>query len=400
MTGEEIREELRCGRPRCGCQRGRNVHCPVPAHSDDNPSLTVSDRDNGKVLVHCKSGCGQEAVIEVLRERGLWHAEPPGLTLAQLAEAKGLPVEFLHDEMDWRDGNWHGTPAVLMPYADVDGTVLFQRYRIRLKGDRFRQPKGTKLSLYGLNRLIEAKHEGRLFIVEGESDAATLAHAGIPCVSLPGAEAWTLLYSLPEWARELEVILWPDRDEAGERMVVRVARAGSLLFSNLRAIIPPSWTKDANDAWQDVKREAGAFRSRVDELISGSRTGTEIMAEIKKREDAARAEAIAEALASAAPLLGDPAVLHRAIIAVEHLGHVGDRRNTGVIYVSLTSRLSDRPMSVVTKGPASSGSRTGSIRFFAFYRPVPTKGSRRAHLADSCMRRWVRAAATFSRTGR
>jgi putative DNA primase/helicase len=43
-----------------------------PAHEDREPSLSITDADNGKVLVRCHAGCGQEQVIAALRSRGLW----------------------------------------------------------------------------------------------------------------------------------------------------------------------------------------------------------------------------------------------------------------------------------------------------------------------------------------
>jgi len=48
-----------------------------PAHDDRNPSLTITDGDDGKTLVHCFSGCSQQDVIEALRARGLWPDATP-----------------------------------------------------------------------------------------------------------------------------------------------------------------------------------------------------------------------------------------------------------------------------------------------------------------------------------
>jgi hypothetical protein len=42
-----------------------------PAHLDQNPSLSVNDK-NGKVLLKCHAGCSQQAVIAALRKLGLW----------------------------------------------------------------------------------------------------------------------------------------------------------------------------------------------------------------------------------------------------------------------------------------------------------------------------------------
>jgi hypothetical protein len=47
-----------------------------PAHDDNNPSLSISER-NGKLLVHCFAGCDQQDVIDALRARGLWAPAPP-----------------------------------------------------------------------------------------------------------------------------------------------------------------------------------------------------------------------------------------------------------------------------------------------------------------------------------
>jgi putative DNA primase/helicase len=45
-----------------------------PAHDDREPSLSLCDADDGKVLVRCHAGCEQEQVIAALRSRGLWEA--------------------------------------------------------------------------------------------------------------------------------------------------------------------------------------------------------------------------------------------------------------------------------------------------------------------------------------
>jgi hypothetical protein len=76
MTAQEIRDALRCGRGGCPCTkpRLRVTHCP--AHGDRYPSFGVDEQD-GRLLVHCRSGCSQAEVIDALRHRGLWAAVPP-----------------------------------------------------------------------------------------------------------------------------------------------------------------------------------------------------------------------------------------------------------------------------------------------------------------------------------
>jgi putative DNA primase/helicase len=43
-----------------------------PAHDDRDPSLSIRNAGDGKMLVRCHAGCDQERVIAVLRSRGLW----------------------------------------------------------------------------------------------------------------------------------------------------------------------------------------------------------------------------------------------------------------------------------------------------------------------------------------
>ena len=43
-----------------------------PAHDDREPSLSIRDAEDGKVLVRCHAGCDQERVIVALRSRRLW----------------------------------------------------------------------------------------------------------------------------------------------------------------------------------------------------------------------------------------------------------------------------------------------------------------------------------------
>jgi putative DNA primase/helicase len=47
-----------------------------PAHEDRNPSLSIHDADDGKVLARCHAGSDQARVMEALRTRALWSNRP------------------------------------------------------------------------------------------------------------------------------------------------------------------------------------------------------------------------------------------------------------------------------------------------------------------------------------
>ncbi|MGH6793040.1 MAG: hypothetical protein ACRECF_09945, partial [Methyloceanibacter sp.] len=114
---------------------------------------------------------------------------PSGLTLDRYATAKRLPIDFLK-KCGLSEFTFDRKPAVRIPYFGEDGEQTAVRFRIALDGDRFRWKSGTKPCLYGLNRLSDARKEGQLALVEGESDCHTLWFHGIPALGIPGAANW------------------------------------------------------------------------------------------------------------------------------------------------------------------------------------------------------------------
>lgn len=132
------------------------THCP--AHEDKNPSLSLSETDDGKPLVYCHAGCGQVDVIQELADRGLWRSQagPPGNYPQR--EPKGELVE-------------------VYSYLNEEGQLLFQSCRYKPKTFRLRRPngqggweytiKGTKLVPYQLPEVRQAK---LVLILEGEKD--------------------------------------------------------------------------------------------------------------------------------------------------------------------------------------------------------------------------------------
>lgn len=73
---ERLLAALACPRSRCACHRARSRATHCPAHEDRAPSLGVTEQA-GRVLVICRAGCPQAAVIAALRARGLWSAASP-----------------------------------------------------------------------------------------------------------------------------------------------------------------------------------------------------------------------------------------------------------------------------------------------------------------------------------
>jgi putative DNA primase/helicase len=55
-----------------GSKTGSSWMARCPAHDDHDPSLSIRDAPDHKVLVCCHAGCDQARVIAALRSRGLW----------------------------------------------------------------------------------------------------------------------------------------------------------------------------------------------------------------------------------------------------------------------------------------------------------------------------------------
>jgi putative DNA primase/helicase len=210
-----------------------DVICPV--HDDHDPSCGIDLRQNGagpRVLLKCRSHGFEYS--KILQAVGLTSADLNlqkkkdtryGCTLEAYAASKNLPLEFLtSDDVALEDCTYFvkevgkEVPAVEIPYADRDGELLANRYRIAVEGDdKFRWQKGSTTALYGLHRLEEAEKAGYVLLVEGESDVQTAWYRGLPAVGVPGADSWR-----DEWALHLEgipkIFVMVEPDQGGQNL--------------------------------------------------------------------------------------------------------------------------------------------------------------------------------------
>lgn len=198
MTVADIARNLR------GRKQSSGWVALCPAHNDQNPSLSLNDTRDGRILAKCHAGCKQAAVIAALKARGLWPDLPPRARRAITAR---------------------------YDYTDEDGQSLYQVVRTEPKGFYQRRPDGhggwinkknKRQVLYRLREVLEAPI---VFLVEGEKDVETLrAHGFVATTNAGGAQApW--LPSFTEALRGREVILIPDNDNPGRQRVLTIARA-------------------------------------------------------------------------------------------------------------------------------------------------------------------------------
>lgn len=218
----------------------RRWQARCPAHDDTRPSLAVTEKTTGDVLIHCHAGCPTEDVVAAVQ-----------------LEAGDLFAER-------RNGH---EPEAVYRYVDEHDRALFEV--VRLPGKQFRQRRpdgqwglnGARRVIYRLPRVIEAAKRGqRVFVVEGEKDVAALDALGHVATCNPGgAGKWRKDYA--ETLRGARVVVVADRDEPGRAHARQVAESLKGVAAKLD-VVEPAVGKDISD-------HLAAGKSRND-LVEGS----------------------------------------------------------------------------------------------------------------------------------
>jgi DNA-binding Lrp family transcriptional regulator len=348
-----------------------------PSHEDSQRSLSIALGEDGRVLLHCFAGCAVKAVMQALgmKMRDLFGeptgggryispenpatVQPPplsdGLSLAQYAEAKRLPVEFL-ESLGLSEICYLSKPSVRIPYLAPDGSEIAVRFRLALTGDdRFRWKSGTKQQPYGLQRLAEARSKGFVVLNEGESDTQTLWLHGIPALGLPGAASWQ-----EEWARHLDdidiIYLIVEPDQGGEAVLKWLAtsciRARAYLLS-LGEYKDPSalYLADPENFAQHFQR-----------FLQAAIPWTEHAQLITKKQNQ-------EAWEQCQSLAQQPRILDVFARDLARRGVAGESRVGKLIYLALTSRFLERPVPIAVKGPSSGGKSYLIASTLSFFPP-------------------------------
>ena len=250
-TAEQIARGVAAAKGGAVRRTGTGYECRCPAHDDHDPSLSVSDGQNGP-LVHCHAGCSQESVIGALRDLGLWHTKPRAKV--EPMRPKGIPSA------------WHGKPlSILYTYATQSGEIVgyVARYEdpagkepipfFQREGDRWKAgAQADPRTLYGLPSLAKP---GPVYVVEGEKAADSMIRRGHACVTNQGGSKAAKKADCSPLAGR-DVILWPDYDAPGVqhakdcRAMLR-GIASSVRMVDVQAMDPDEAGWDAAD-WDGV----------------------------------------------------------------------------------------------------------------------------------------------------
>ncbi|WP_315974918.1 MULTISPECIES: hypothetical protein [Microvirga] len=266
-----------------------------------------------------------------------------GCTLESYARTKQLSLPFLQS-VGLSEITYQSAPAVRIPYKDQHGNEPAIRFRIALDksesgDDRFRWKKGAKPCLYGLWQL---QHDKPVVLVEGESDCHTLWHHGINAVGLPRASMWKEERDAPHLQPFDAIYVVVEPDQGGEA-TLRWTRQ-SALRDRIRLVRLDGFKDPSALHLADPER----FNERWQAALAASIFWSD---EDKQQQNMAKKEAWTQCQ----ELALRPDLLDHFVTQLGHVGLVGVDREAKLLYLAVTSRILDRPISIAVKGPSSAG---------------------------------------------
>ena len=268
-----------------------------PAHDDHDPSLSVSEKDDGTVLVHCHAGCTAEEIVNSIKlpmralfptsrtarqgpakrlrshvfhgrgesirkqagfERAVQntHGEITPNLLTELAESLGVPKSSLEElEVGWSamDQAW------TFPERDGHGNTIgiMRRYRDGTKRVVHESQRGLYLPSGFDDR------PGPVLVVEGASDTAAVTAMNLAAVGRPNATGGVpyLVELLADDHRDVLIVgemdaardgRWPGRDGA-QSVALRLA---GRLSQHVSWTLPPRAVKDLREWFNQEVRDA------------------------------------------------------------------------------------------------------------------------------------------------
>jgi hypothetical protein len=242
--------------------------CPVSSHGqgngDRNPSLCVTENDEGKPLFKCFSGCSQDEVFHAIRHYGLLPDLPnPTDFLTQIKPLNPIKPPVLEQE-------WH--------YTDEDGVVqhikqryktfdakgkTYKQFRVDENGRRHASMTGANIVPYNLPEVDFARKTGRtVFLCEGEKAADALKTIGVVATCTHNGAS-----SFPEDVVKhlvgLTIAIVPDNDTVGWEYARKAVAALKAVTKSIR-VVDLGLEEIKEDAYEFVHKYGGDKDRLVD----------------------------------------------------------------------------------------------------------------------------------------
>jgi putative DNA primase/helicase len=258
---------------------GWSARCP--AHEDRSPSLSISEGNDGRVLVHCHAGCSAEAVCtkaglslrDLMPERPVVRGSPPAKGFATAdAAVRSMEHRLGPAAAQWAylDDRGQHVGSVVR-WNNLDGTKREVRPLSLVSGEWRTCGLTVPRPLY---RLPELREADVVYVVEGEKAADAAKGLGLTATTSPhGSQSaskadWTILAGK-------QVVILPDNDAAGWQYAADVHDILTSLEppAVIRVVELPGLPEDGGDiADLDATDPVGLFRL-IEEAVAATPPG-------------------------------------------------------------------------------------------------------------------------------
>lgn len=237
---------------------GNGYMACCPAHDDNNPSLHISDSDDGKLLVHCHAGCPQENVIAALKSRELW----PSLEHDKKPLSAKPQVTGQYEYRD-RNGNLRYWKERLEPGRNGQKKE-FLFYHYNQEGER-QSGRGANPVLYCEDRVSLATD---VFFVEGEAHADFLNSWGFNATTLDCGTSSKLTLEQSHQLTGKNLVILPDNDAPGQKYAVHIASTMRGKAQSLKVVVLPGLPEKGDIL--DWQKTPGNNKGRFLEIIKAT----------------------------------------------------------------------------------------------------------------------------------
>lgn len=216
-----------------------------PGHPDETASLSISEGQDGRILLNCHAGC----------------------TVERIVAAAGLEMTDLFDNARREPLPQRAGTETPYRYTDEQGVLLYEVVRRDLsngeKQIRQRRPDGrggwnwklgnVRRVLYRLPRVMQAVANGEtVYLAEGEKCVVALERLGLTATCNPGGVGkWRNEFSAV--LRGADVVIFPDNDKPGMEHAEQVAASLRGVAASVKIVeLPGLGEKD--DVYDWLKR--------------------------------------------------------------------------------------------------------------------------------------------------
>jgi len=279
-----------------------------------------------------------------------------GLMFQEYGHTQKLPAELL-DSLKLTQISYDSQAAVKIPYFDATGQEVAARFVTRdpesETGLSYAWKRKTKPIPYGLWRLDEATKEKSVVIVGSEIESHVLWSHNVPSLAVVDETVQGLVECLLPLTKVKKISVI--KNGAGSGHALRLL-GGSALKEKVNLVtLTGGHTSLASIHIQSPQ----AFRKNMKALSQSC--------SLAEHEEQLRRERAAELWDICKDLAGQPDIPTVFADDLERSGIVGEERLAKTIYLAVTSRLLERPVSVVVKGPSACGKSAttqGTLKFF------------------------------------